>query len=349
MKNRIAFKYRSGDETTLHRDLSSLRDCQFYAGTRDALNDPFEGRFDRADLDAQVTAISSAAKLLNAQLNDSLDAVSNSINEVLAFVDKCGVFSMSYNPLNELIWAHYGGSHKGFCVGYDVDLITSFEPSRHFCLDVTYGDCTPSVHATDLLNDQTPRKVLQKILGSKSNPWRYEEEVRTVTTPPGLHEHDFRAVKEVYFGLRCPQKTRSAVMEALAGRGIAYKQVVSPHLSYLLTAQGVVDEFASASPYRQRIAPIAEHAILTSYLKAPLKQHAHYLDKVAEIVRRDPYCSVVETVEFSSSRSSPGNPVIYAQFQRAPSKWVTLYFTLPEVDSQYQALGLNDQSMSPQG
>lgn len=342
MKNRIAFKYRSGDGVTLQRDLSSLRECQFYAGTREALNDPFEGRFDRAELDTQLAVIKSAAALLNAQLTGSLDEVSNSIDEVLAFVDKCGVFSMSYTPLNELIWAHYGGSHTGFCIGYDIELLKSFEPSQHICLDVTYGDCAPAVHAKDLLIEKTPGRVLQKILGSKSSPWRYEEEVRLVTTPPGLHEHDFRAVKEVYFGLRCPQRTRSAVMEALAGRGIAYKQVFSPDLSYLLSAIDVADEFASASPYRQRIAPIAEHAILTSHLKAPLKQHAHYLDKVAETVRRDPYCSMVETVDFSSSRSSPGNPVIYAQFQRAPSKWVTLYFTLPEVDSRYQALGLND-------
>lgn len=109
MNSSIAFKYRSGDEITLHRDLSSLTDCQFYAGKRDALNDPFEGRFNRADLDAQLTAIRSAATFLNTQLNRPLDDVSNSINDMLAFVDKCGVFSMSYNPLNELIWAHYGG------------------------------------------------------------------------------------------------------------------------------------------------------------------------------------------------------------------------------------------------
>ena len=342
---RLAYKYRSGEGSTFIRDLSSLRDCQFYAGTRHALNDPFEGRFDRASLDAQLTFARKTAEFLSGALVGSLDGVRSAASDVLAFVDSCGVFSLSYNPLNELIWAHYGGSHKGFCIGYDVDQLTSFEPNQFHRIDVTYNNLAPTIAATDLLLDSSPLSVLRKMLGTKSSPWGYEEEVRVVATPAGLHEHDFRAVREVYFGLRCSEENRVSVMQALAGRGVRYKQVVSPHPSYLLAAEDVFDTFAETPPYRKQIAPIAEHAIPTSYLKADLQPYVGYLHKAAEIVRRDPYCPLVETVEFSGSRSTPGNPVVYVQYQRQAGKWITKHFSLAEIDAQYTALRVGQRDV----
>lgn len=111
---RLAYKYRSGDPSTLPRDLESLRDATFYAAERHALNDPFEGRFDRASLDAQFSLLKRITSGAAPSASKSLDDVSQAANGVLEFVDKSGVFSLSYNPLEELIWAHYGGSHRGF-------------------------------------------------------------------------------------------------------------------------------------------------------------------------------------------------------------------------------------------
>lgn len=338
MKPRLAYKYRAGDGPSFARDLSSLRDCQFYAGTRHALNDPFEGRFDRAALDGQLNVVRSVAASLGVAIIGSLDGVSSAADDVLAFVDSCGVFSLSYNPLNELIWAHYGGSHQGFCIGYEVDRLVDFEPNHFHRIDVAYSDFAPNIDANDLLLDGSPTSVLQKMLGTKSSPWRYEQEVRVVTTPAGLHEHDFRAVREVYFGLRSSEETRLAVMQALAGRQVKYKQVVSTHPSYLLTGEDVPDAFANERPYRNHIAPIADHAIPTTYLEGDMQQYADYLHKAAEIVRRDPYCPLVETVEFSGSRSTPGNPVVFVQYQRTAGRWITKHLSLAEIDAQYQAL-----------
>lgn len=129
-----------------------------------------------------------------------------------------------------------------------------------------------------------------------------------------------------------------SVMRALAGRGVSYKQVVSPHPSYLLAVEDLIDAFADAPPYRDHVAPIAENAILTSYLKPELLPYVDYLRKAAEIIRRDPYCPLVETVEFSCSRSAPGAPVVYVQYQRQPGRWVTKHLSLTEIDAQYTAL-----------
>jgi len=259
---------------------------------------------------------------------------------VLAFVDKSGVFSLSYNPLQELIWAHYGGSHRGFCIGYDSRRLVDFEPNVHRVLDVQYSNAAPTVTSTDLLFPDSPVSVLRKMLGVKSRPWAYEEEVRVVTQPSGLHEHDYRAVKVLYFGLRCPESTMTAVMEALAGRDVAYRQVISPQSSYALKSVPIPDRYASAPRYRANRAPIGDGAIFLDHLKPEQKQYASYLTRAAEIVRREPYCQEIQQVDFSGAKSTPQKPVIFVQYLRAPNKWVNHYLTLPEIDRQYASLGL---------
>jgi hypothetical protein len=334
---RLAFKYRSGDPSTLDRDLKSLFDAVFYASSRAFLNDPFEGRFDRSPLDGQLALL--RALLTRGGPNAApLSAVESAIDDVLRFVDKCGVFSLSYNPLNELIWAHYGGSHKGFCIGYDLQRLTEFEPNKHYRLDVEYSDASPVLSSADLLASATAEKTLQRILGVKSTAWRYEEEVRVVTTPAALHEHDYRAVKKVFFGLRCPESTRLAVMNTLAGRGVTYEQVVSPATSYLLTSEPIRDECEGAPNFKQNLAPIIDGAICPDYLKPDQKIYQDYLFKAAEIVRREPYCLEIQLVEFSGSKGTKEEPVIFVQYLRSADKWINHYLTLQEIDEQYNGL-----------
>lgn len=339
---RLAYKYRSGAPSTLLRDLKSLADATFYAADRHSLNDPFEGRFDRTYLDTQFVTLKRLVSGAAPRAVVSLDDVSRAAEEVLAFVDKSGIFSLGYNPLQELIWAHYGGSHRGFCIGYDTQKLVDFEPSTHHVLDVQYSNAAPTVSATDLLNADSPVTALRKMLGVKSKPWAYEEEVRVITQSPGLHDHDYRAVKVVYFGLRCPESTVMAVMESLAGRGVTYQKVMSPPSSYGLNSVTILDQYAFAPRYRTNCAPINDGAILLDYLKPEQKRYAAYLSKAAEIVRREPYCQEVQLVDFSGTKSMPNKPVIFVQYLRAPNKWVNHYLTLPEIDKEYAALGLHN-------
>ncbi|MBX8476140.1 DUF2971 domain-containing protein [Pseudomonas cichorii] len=331
---KLAFKYRSGDESTLSRDLESLRDATFYAASRNYLNDPFEGRFDRVVLDGQLARLSALGSKFIPDLMAPFDAVSLAANELLGHVDKSGVFSLSYNPLNELIWSHYGGSHKGFCIGYDLEKLLIFEPELHYFIDVVYSDSVPRIDFEELINQESPENFLQKILGIKSSPWSYEQEVRVVTTPPGRHEHDFRAVQSIYFGLRCPESTRLSVMKTLAGRCVDYQQVVSPPESYRLESVSIPDAFPSAPKYKKNLAPILDGAISPEYLKPELKKYQKYLYQAAEIVRREPYCVEVQLVDFSGAKSTPDKPVIFVQYLRAPNKWVNHYLSLSEIDSQ---------------
>ncbi|MGS1110289.1 DUF2971 domain-containing protein [Achromobacter anxifer] len=337
---RIGFKYRSGIANTLDRDLESLRNSTFFAAVRSTLNDPFEGRFDRGAYDIQFSALKSLISGAAPAASAKLDAVSQAAEKVLEFVDKSGVFSLSCNPLQELMWAHYGGSHQGFCIGYEIEKLVAFEPSTHQILDVQYSDEIPALCTTDLTANSSTG-LLRKMLGIKSKPWGYEEEVRLVTHP-GLHEYDYRAVKVVYFGLRCAEEVADSVMKVLAGRGVQYFQVVSPPASYALKSSAISDRYARAPKYLDNLAPIGEGAIYPDYLKPEQKQYTEYLYKAAEIVRREPYCQEVVHVDISQHKSAPDAPVIFVQYLREPAKWVNLYLTLPEIEKGYAALDIGN-------
>jgi len=341
----LAFKYRSGDSPTIERDLASLREATFYAAPRETLNDPFEGRFDRATLDNHLSALRQMVAGIAATATASLDAVSEAADAVLSFVDKSGIFSLSYNPLSELIWAHYGGSHRGFCVGYDLPKLMEFEPNLHYRIEVEYSDAAPTIAAAQLVSETTPIATLQKILGVKSIPWQYEQEVRIIATTPGQHEHDFRAVKAVYFGLRCPESTRLSVMESLAGRAVVYHQIESSGASYVLTSRPIPDACASTPKYKPNFAPINEGAIYPDYLKPEQKRYQAYLYRAAEIVRREPYCKEIQLVDFSGSKSTSDHPIIFVQYLRASNKWFNHYLSLAEIDKQYEELGLAENDV----
>jgi len=36
---------------------------------------------------------------------------------------KIGIFSLSKKYDDELLWAHYANSHKGFCIEYDLEIL----------------------------------------------------------------------------------------------------------------------------------------------------------------------------------------------------------------------------------
>ena len=330
------FKYRTGDEATFNRDLHSLQNDFFWASTRDLLNDPFEGVFEMNQLDTQLEWLNKLVADHTPSTKESFNTVKKSITEVLSFVDKSGIFSLSKSPTEELLWAHYGWSHNGFCIEYDLEKLIEFDKNNHHCIEIKYSKVAPILKINDLIREKDPTKILQKMLGVKSIPWKYESEVRVVTTASGKQPYDYRAVKAIYFGARMQNKEkRDDIMKALAGRGIKYFQIETEGLSYKLTARPLTDLFAAAPRYKYSIAPIANGAITSDYLKPELQKYGDYLYKAAEIVRREPYCNQINYVDFSSTKSSKKSPVIFVQYQRADNQHIIHYLSISEIEAQY--------------
>lgn len=124
-----------------------------------------------------------------------------------------GVLSLTEDPLNELMWAHYADSHKGFVVGLDTQS-EFFQPKPgepKTCgelMNVIYTDTTPVVFVEPGKLD-----IPKEVFFTKTNKWSYEREWRMVKylehadevlTHEGKKIHLFEvpksAIKEVLFG-----------------------------------------------------------------------------------------------------------------------------------------------------
>lgn len=42
-------------------------------------------------------------------------------------ISSVGIFSLSENPCNELMWSHYAASHKGIALGFSSDSNSNYQ------------------------------------------------------------------------------------------------------------------------------------------------------------------------------------------------------------------------------
>lgn len=94
-------------------------------------------------------------------------------------VKECGIFSMSKNNNNILLWSHYANSHAGICIEFKVD-----EEFFGHASKITYSDDYPKVDY--LKNIIFDKNQADKAILTKSKLWQYEEEYRIilVSEPP---------------------------------------------------------------------------------------------------------------------------------------------------------------------
>jgi hypothetical protein len=118
---------------------------------------------------------------------------------------------------NLLLWSHYGDSHKGVCLGFD---IPEGEPGKNYDTDVLYQ---PSVLPKPERQEDVNIDLAVRLLHTKHESWSYEQEVRMVigiNDPPdanALWWIDFGPIlvlKEVVIGSQCHPETSKIVVEA---------------------------------------------------------------------------------------------------------------------------------------
>ena len=167
------------------------------------LNDPF----DLCPLDTTDPAISKAADALTSQL-----------------WEKTAILCFSRNWDNLLLWSHYGDSHKGICLGFD---IAEGDPGINYDTDILYQP--------NLLQIRCPEDLIfvaDRLPRTKHESWSYEQEVRMyldLNDPPdaaGLHWIEFGSLlvlKEVIIGAQCDPTMSKKVEEAVKPYGDAVK------------------------------------------------------------------------------------------------------------------------------
>jgi hypothetical protein len=94
--------------------------------------------------------------------------------EVLNLVSKkWGVFSMSANAVQHLMWAHYGDSHKGLLIEFDQANPLFVQPSLLVC---DYND-TPAIYDPSI---GANHQAVELFARRKRTDWSYEEESRLI-------------------------------------------------------------------------------------------------------------------------------------------------------------------------
>lgn len=238
------FKYRSNNTVNkgclngieTFRDEESLFNDEIYASDFKHLNDPFEATY--------IDSMDDVFALMNRLGFDKNASLQETWHNIQAFRDKLGVFSLSLSkkcyPDNELLWAHYANSHKGFCIEYDIDKL---QDSEQFVFNVNrvesikYCKTPPTITVADLYSD----KLLIKLFGSKSLAWQYENETRLIYSTFGLKKYNPFALKAIYFGLNMSEDRQTHIIDGLKNRDVMfYKMERNPgsyELSYRLYAE----------------------------------------------------------------------------------------------------------------
>lgn len=101
-------------------------------------------------------------------------------------------FSEKNNDL--LMWSHYGGRYKGFCLEFDTK-----QPLFDKAKKVTYSDSMPEIDPMEVLSEGT--HYFEKLFCLKSKSWEYEKEWRVFHKKAGtLFKYPPEALTGVFFG-----------------------------------------------------------------------------------------------------------------------------------------------------
>ncbi|OJH06771.1 MAG: hypothetical protein AOY29_06280 [Alcanivorax borkumensis] len=112
------------------------------------------------------------------------------------FSKKYGVLSLTRQPLNALMWSHYGDSHQGVVLGFDCDA-AGFSDLQSNVIPSQYGEMIYSatkphkdlavISEHELMDiggslrfDSSAFNLMKRAFLYKSLEWAYEEEVRVV-------------------------------------------------------------------------------------------------------------------------------------------------------------------------
>ena len=112
------------------------------------------------------------------------------------------------NPLDILMWSHYGQKHEGMCIGFQFKLI-----NKEFNLyPVLYQDEIFSIDGNVPM-----AKVFLYWLTVKSTCWQYEEEIRGISlSGKEIISYEPEMIREVVFGCKVPDKMIQIIIPVIS-------------------------------------------------------------------------------------------------------------------------------------
>ena len=166
-------------------------DCALKASIADPTDDDVQRVFDRLAAKTQPTY----SGLLAPEIKAQFVKVANLAFSVQRdkFVEGVGVTCLSEQNDDLLMWSHYGGSYRGFCLEFD----TAYAPFN-IIRKVKYVEEMPQATLEEVMIRDDDDLFLD-FLCTKSVAWKYEKEWRAIHdvagTPVG---YEAGALKAIY-------------------------------------------------------------------------------------------------------------------------------------------------------
>ncbi len=129
--------------------------------------------------------------------------------------EEVGIYSLSTEKTNLLMWAHYADSHKGYCIGLDYNELLKASGSIG---SVLYRSKFPKLS----LNPISPELDFIKLLRTKSKEWQYEKEFRIIMRHMARKTLPLpdSAIKEVILGYNMEQKFKDEIIKIVKNKSV---------------------------------------------------------------------------------------------------------------------------------
>ena len=217
------YKYRSVDY--FDSNLNLLINNQIKASLYGELNDPFEASCND-ELTKVVTLLES---IFGVSSKETIEVIEN----IKSFKPNLGIYSLSLTYSDELLWAHYASSHKGFCIEYHIE-----ELKKDYLISTTVNEVKTEYKSSPqklTINDVKNKiKILTKLFATKSLKWEYEKEVRLIFDTNGLKNYRQSALTGIYFGAEMSYLSKALLIKSLEDRNVKFYQMQRIPNSYKL-------------------------------------------------------------------------------------------------------------------
>ena len=124
-------------------------------------------------------------------------------------VSQIGICCLSSVSDSILMWSHYADHHKGIVVEFNTfqDKCTKLHDVEKtlFCYPIVYQNQMPKISAR---NGQDGFTAVRRSILTKSLSWKYENELRVLSTNlgPGIHKFDSTLISRVITGVKMTDK-----------------------------------------------------------------------------------------------------------------------------------------------
>lgn len=333
----IAYKYRSGrgpkdsnGKDIFERDIELLSQDKIYVPTIEQLNDPSEAFVDNRVYKMQLDLFERFVS------KEAIGSFDESIQGLFDSIRNSGIYSLSKEIANELMWAYYANGHNGYAIIFDTEvLVKSFENGKYSGmheLEVKYSSRLPQFDISIIELDIN--KVLSCLVGNKSDAWKHEAEHRLVFDIGGkCLKIDYRAIKGFVFGCKMNPDDMDYVMKTFSGRDLTYYQIRLKDDSYNLFLERLTDGYPDAEKYCPNKVEYDVEALLEydRSTEGVGYKYRPYVEEALMEISREPFVTFITHIVVTDDKKHP-NILVWTKIKQDGSFRKTRQFEFDVID-----------------